>query len=235
MDVTLNLYKSRSEEILNASQADEKKIINYDVEYKNMIMFLECTIKKIKNDRAKFLELRRQNYSHDEYKIIQYDKETNQYFCDIDGIKLRGNIGQIYDRKILQNDKIKAHQVVPCNKKNACENILQQSYCKFYHDPVDLLVLKNAGIISEEFYKKTILLTRNFSTTSWLYSSKPNKYMRSFGSISNLENDLKLATFRKTKKDDIENFKAQIMHDILILRNIEKIEKIESNKKWENI
>lgn len=223
MDNTLNSYISRSEEILHCDlHNNEKKFKKYDNEYKTMISFLESTVKKIKDDRANFWDTNNKKLDYTS-KIINLDEETNQYYCDIDGLKLRGNIGHIYDRKILQNDRIKAHQVVPCNKKNLCKNILQQSYCKFYHDPADLLILKENHVITSEYYQTAIKYTRNFSNTSWIFSPDPNKYMRSFGSLSTLDNDLKLLELRDSKEDEIKNYKAQVMHDILILKKIESL------------
>lgn len=157
---------------------------------------------------------------------IKYNEETNQYLCTIDNIELRGNLGNIYDRNILRNDKIQAHQVLPCHNGNKCYNILRQKYCKFYHDPNDLLLLKEVGVISENFYRETIQYTRNFASTSWLYSPflSNNKYnMRSFGSKNTLEHDIRMTFLRKTGKDELKNFKAQVMHDILVLKKIESM------------
>lgn len=220
MDSKLSDYIFRSEEILNLRSSDDAKFSKYDKELETMILFLEHAVKTVRNNRAKFYASCGKDFRAAS-TFIQYNKETNQYVCNIDGIKLRGNLGNIYDKKILQNDRIKAHQVIPCNKGNSCKNILLQTYCKFYHDPEDLLILKNAQIISKEYYEETIQLTRNFSSTSWMYSSVPNERMRSIGSLSTLDNDLKLMALRKTKDAEIANLKAQFMHDLLLLHAIE--------------
>ncbi len=218
MDVELNLYISRSEEISDQRCVNDTKWDQYDGELEMMILFLEHTINIVRSNRDKFRSAHGKPCA--DSALIKYNEETNQYNCNIDGIKLRGNLGNIYDRKILQNDRIKAHQVVPCKWGNTCKNVLTQTYCKFYHDPEDLLILKNAKIISEEYYADTIKLIRNFSSTSWLYSSRPNEYMRSFGSFSTLNHDIEMMELRHSKEAEISNLKAQVMHDILLLRVI---------------
>lgn len=152
---------------------------------------------------------------------IKYLPEYNQYYIKIDDIEIRGNIGTIYDKKILQNDKILAHQVVKCIHKNNCTNILQETYCKFYHDPQDLEKLKNNKIISDKFYQTTIKYTRNFANTSWMYdSSTNNNYMRKIGSSHSLNYDINKLKINKQYFSQIEDLKQQIMHDLLVLKKL---------------
>ena len=148
--------------------------------------------------------------------------ELNQYSIKLNNLTLRGNFSNIYSKKMLQNERIKAHQVTICMQKNNCCNILSKKYCKFWHDPLDLLELKNNGLISEEFYQETIQYTRNFSNTAWIYSntlyrSDLNRNMRSIGSKSSLINDIALCKISPEYKIDIENMKHQVMHDLLVL------------------
>jgi hypothetical protein len=152
---------------------------------------------------------------------LNWISELNQYSLQINNLTLRGNIGNIYNKKILLDDSIKAHQVIPCYKKNKCSNILSQKYCKYWHDPVDLILLREANIISNEFYNQTIKFTRNFSNVSWVYSDNKNfskviDSTRTIGSRNSLYNDMMIYKLNNNK-DQIEEYKAQVMHDILVL------------------
>ncbi len=214
MDITLNKYIERSNDIVKFEK--NKKYIR---EYKHMISCLEKTLAIIKKD---YLE-----YSGSAAEeVIKYNETTNQYYCDIDGVVLRGNIGNIYDKNILRNDRIKAHQVIECRDGNKCININKSQYCKFYHDPEDLLILKQAGVISYDFYRDIINRPRNFANTSWIYTTFDNdaaKNMRRFGSGATLEHDLKISKTRGTLDKELNNFKSQVIHDILILKKIHSI------------
>lgn len=155
---------------------------------------------------------------------INWIPEINQYYLKINDLTLRGNIGNIYDKKLLYNDKIHAHQVIICKQGNSCTNILSEKYCKFYHDPLDLYELKISNRISDQYYQTHIKkYTRNFSNTSWLYSSNkhlfPIENLRNIGSKSTLEHDISLLHQSSYiyKSHIIENMKHQVMHDILVL------------------
>ena len=83
---------------------------------------------------------------------------------------------------------------------------------------MDLLELKNNKIISDQFYQKCIKLTRNFSSTSWIYSpNSKNNNMRCIGSKSTIDYDIACIKSSDTYKNHIENMKQQVMHDLLIL------------------
>lgn len=158
-----------------------------------------------------------------------WSPDLNQYCIRINGILLRGNIGNIYDKKILLNDKINAHQVMQCVYGDRCPNILSEKYCKFYHDPLDLYKLWKQNKISEDYYQKTIKYVRNFANTSWMYTSawsifKIPQNMRIIGSKSTLKNELSVFNLLSVpqQKFYIENMKQQIMHDILVLMFILK-------------
>lgn len=151
---------------------------------------------------------------------LQWIQELNQFHIKINNLSLYGNIGNIYDKKILKNDRIQAHQVVACAKQNNCNNILSQQYCKFWHDPINLLELKKNKIISDDFYYTTIKYKRNFASTTWIYTSDinlSNTNLRSLGSAATLPNDLLVAKLSSNRKVYIDNMKAQVMHDLLIL------------------
>jgi hypothetical protein len=167
-----------------------------------------------------------QNYQLDQlyrenHKInINWVPSINQYYIKINNLILRGNLANIYDKKILLNDKIHAYQVKICSKKNDCLNILTNVYCKYYHDPLELLELKNKGKITNEFYLQTIQYTRNFSNTAWIYSNSLKPYiknnMRCIGSKSSLNNDISMMKI-VPNYECIDDMKQQVMHDILIL------------------
>ena len=227
-------YIKQVDEILNKisnsclytqERQDQKK------EIERIIQTLETTLNSIKD------KLRAANFAEEPLQPppglspeklagrnndIIYNAEMNQYELTIGNLQLRGNIGNIYDKKLLLNDRIKAHQVIKCYNKNRCFNILHQEYCKFWHDPADLIVLRNNGIISNEFYLNTIKYTRNFSNTSFIYNPGPstNKHVRLIGSKNSLENDIKLVKASCDHQYSVENMKAQVMHDILVLQQL---------------
>ena len=247
MNNTLNNYIKRSEEILavkgtysNITQRSKKKNVN---EFKNMISNLEITLQQVKDNYQKYTSSSPNtsgittNQNHNslmlknaintsiytiptKYGLI-WIPEINQYSIQINDIILRGNVGNIYDKRMLRNEGVKAHQVMICKKGNGCENILSNQYCKFWHDPVELLNLKNNKIITDEFYNTTIKYTRNFSNTSWIYTSDKRtipRNMRCIGSKDMLNNDI--ALFKASKNvymNQIQDFKHQVMHDILVL------------------
>lgn len=198
-------YISNAENLIHMekSQVDDNPVNNIILKnVKSLAFFDESSIRNISKN------------------VLYWLPELNQYIININNMILRGNIGNIYDKKIIQNNKIKAHQVVICAEANNCKNVLSEQYCKFWHDPVDLIVLKDNKIISDEYYYRTIQHTRNFANTSWIYSSdKPtaNSNMRHIGAASRLRNDIALCKISNIYKTQIKNLKAQIMHDLLIL------------------
>ncbi len=250
MNRTLQDYIIRSDEILkNISDDKISKKTLLDNEFTDMISFMENALDKIRSNYKKFKQINEKNDTNNNiqnnlitkevnvlkltdfidkkdelYTKINWIPEINQYYLKINNLVLRGNIGNIYDKKILQNDKINAHQVVICKYGNFCQDILRERYCKFYHDPLELYDLKVCGKISEGYYQKHIQkYVRNFSNTSWLYSSnKPpfvSENIRNIGSKSTLEHDLSIIKHSsyKYKRYIIENMKHQVIHDILIL------------------
>lgn len=202
MDVTLNNYVRRAQFLHKESSQEAED------ELKVMISFLESALQAVKGTTEK--------------NMIKYDEISNMYHCDIDNISLKGNIGKIYDRKLLTNAKIKAHQVVECKMRNNCPNILHQKYCKFYHYPHDLWELVGECKISVEFYKETIKYTRNFVNTSWIHSFKCRPYMRNIDP-ENIELSIRELELMGIKQREINSYKAQVMHDILVLRKIESL------------
>lgn len=233
MDNSLNDYIIRANEIINnfdkslkkQQKINEFKHMIFNVE--NVLIFIKNQFKKIAIDiddeiieNPKFIKnvkLTPLNSLNTINKVnLGWVNEINQYTLKINNLVLRGNIGNIYDSKILLNNRIQAHQVVICSKGNNCSNILSNQYCKFFHDPLDLLELKNNKIISDQFYQKCIKLTRNFSSTSWIYSPNSKNNMRTIGSKSTIDYDIACIKTSNTY-NHIENMKQQVMHDLLIL------------------
>lgn len=149
---------------------------------------------------------------------LYWVNSTKQYAINLGGMILRGNIGKIYNKNIiLKNNNLS--NIIYCNKGKNCPNILKEQYCKFYHDPLELLELKNNCEISEKFYCQQIA-PKNFTNTSWIYTDYPEKsnnlYMRTFGSGDTLAHYIKLA---KLTGDPINksNYSDQTIHDILVL------------------
>jgi hypothetical protein len=229
MDVTLNNYIKRVDEIIsNKSNTDKRKNQN---EIKQMIFHMENTLLAVKEKYKKYIavEVERPNIEFKnvnntslyinmpECVNLNWISELNQYSIKINNLVLRGNIGNIYDKRILLNDRIHAHQVVPCSYGNKCKAILSEKYCKYYHDPMQLLALKNSKLISEDFFTECKKYIRNFSNTSWVYTSAYSTNMRCIGSRTSLLNDMQIASVSANYQANIETMKQQVMHDILVL------------------
>ncbi|MGL5934193.1 MAG: hypothetical protein ACRCZI_01070 [Cetobacterium sp.] len=248
MERTLNEYINRARVITdnntrgNITKHERQKIKN---ELKHMLYNVEKVYNFIKNTvetinsigSEKILNKLDKTQSKDKIKSakeitqnnilphisndLYWCNDINQYCIKIGNLYLYGNIGNVYDKKILQNDCIKAHQVIPCVAKNNCRNVLSLKYCKFWHDPKDLIILKNSKIITNEYYHSTIKLTRNFSNTSWIYTSdiknRNNCNVRHIGNKATLNNDIALCKISDIYKSEIINLKSQVIHDLLIL------------------
>jgi hypothetical protein len=120
-------------------------------------------------------------------------------------ILIRGNPTTIYDRKQLRrNSNIVTHQVVACKHANNCNRIRQKKYCKFYHDPIDLLDLVVDDVVDVSFYRETIKHIRKFSNTSWLYVNDDLPHFRNTFTIL-----------------DPHEYEYQLMNDIFRLVTLE--------------
>jgi hypothetical protein len=160
--------------------------------------------------------------------------QTNQFAININGVILRGSVGNIYDKTHIQSNKI-INQVVICKKNNLCQNVLNNEICKFYHDPEDLLKLVNLNKISIELFNKYKTLNRNYLNTDWIYTNRYNNSMRHFGSRNTLNYECDMIKFNnitnnQKKSNDIlndipsiKNFKQQCMHDILVIMGLNQV------------
>lgn len=250
MNITLNNYKIRALEINNSLPNNSNcNYINkecfdkecFDKEYKQMISYLQGTLNEVLVKYEEFKSIAKLDQQDQSENIdailnnapntnVSWISELNQWSIKINGIVLRGNIGNIYSRRIIDSSKISANHIIPCKMGNDCYTILSESTrgCKFYHDPLDLIKLREQGKISSEYYNLCKLNKRNFSNISWLYTdsfkNNKNKYMRSFGSYDSLKYDINFMKISLDDriKDDIETLKDQIMHDILVLIELQK-------------
>ena len=195
------LLKSNSYKILNKSFPD----INYDkVKITNDIKIdaIEVnSIKDIPNSR------------------LYWINDINQFAVKINGVLLRGNIGNIYNKKCICESN--NTQMSICKNYNACKTLLNNKVCKFYHDPLQVLDLLKQGIIEKNTYEKYKNFYRNFSNTSWIYTNlttNRNLNMRHYGSRDNLRYELNLLELEDdyTRKKILENYYQQTMHDLLI-------------------
>lgn len=230
MDNTLSSYLKRADEILKLQIKKKEDIKKYHDEFNALFLNFKYVITEMKNKYKLYEEKHNiKTKQKNEVGCIKFDEKYNQYNLSIIGldekkIVLSGNMGNIYDKKILRNDKIHAHQVVICKNGNDCRNIRQGKYCKFYHDPRELEELLNNDIITEEFYNEVKNKSRNFSNTAWITMTdniKNNRFdnhMRIFGSKSSLENDIRIlkVLHKDTLKRHLKNMEHQIMHDILV-------------------
>ena len=158
-------------------------------------------------------------------------KDINQFAISINGVMMRGNIGNIYDKTHIQKNK-KTHQVVICTHGNKCRALLHGQICKFYHDPVDVSELLQAGEITAATFAQYKNITRNYINTSWIHtdmpSNKNNNNMRHFGSRNTLKYNFDLMKINNSKTRDIQiqNYKHQCMHDILVIMGLNQHELI---------
>lgn len=208
MDTTLNTYIKRAD-IISDSSSNSIRDAN---ELLHMIGYLENTLEYIK-------EKYRSKTNKTLPDSIVYNADINQYEISIDHLKLRGNIGRIYDKKMLLDNNMRAHQLVKCNAGNSCKNILSQTYCKFWHDPLDLIKLRDNNKISDSFYHECIKYVRNFMNTSYLYTTD-NKNGRLIGNLT--PDDSVSIKYLKRYRDNLDNMKSQVARDILFLLELTK-------------
>ena len=195
----------QSPNIINSKLYTDDYVLNYD-------LFSKSTNKIISVDNV-----------HDIPETpLYYISGLNQYAINIGGMLLRGNIGNIYNSGKITNNSTNITNLVYCKHKNQCQKLLSGQLCKYYHDPTELLQLKDSGVISATTYKSQNK-PRNFSNTSWLYTEYPekarNEHMRHFGSGDTLGQYIQLLKIQDNKRIALykKNYTDQCMHDILVL------------------
>lgn len=131
---------------------------------------------------------------------IYYIKEFKQYAMNINGVVIRGNIGNIVEYQ--------SEHSTYCDYGIYCKSLKNNKTCNYYHDPTDYIDLK----IPVPNIKK------NFTVGSWLYSQTKTPrthYTRHIGSYDKLAHDLN--TIKKTQfREELQNRECQLMHDLLI-------------------
>ena len=150
---------------------------------------------------------------------LYWVSNINQYVVCINGIIFRGNIGNIYNKSHIKNNK-PTDQILICKYGNTCEKLLSSDICKFYHDPIDLLQLLKQKKITKKIFDGYKKLYRNFLNTSWIYNGPPlnnNKLMSRFGSRNMLKHEIDLININNI---NISDFRHQCMHDILVMMGI---------------
>lgn len=150
---------------------------------------------------------------------LYWIKSTNQFAFRINGVLLRGNIGNIFTNS---NNISSLYHVEKCKHKNKCIFLLSGKKCKFYHDPLDLYNLYKSGKISEDILNIYKCIYKNFTSSSWIYTDdipkRKNKMMRFVGNRNSLKNELSMSNL--IEKNWSENFQSQVMHDFLVLMAI---------------
>lgn len=131
---------------------------------------------------------------------LYYIEELKQFAINVEGIIIRGNLGNIADYQ--------TECTAECEYGVQCKSFKNGTVCPYYHDPLD--------------YKSHDLpipsQTRNFTVGSWIYSKKktPKTYFtRHLGSKDRLIYDLN--TLKQVQyREEISNREGQLMHDLLI-------------------
>lgn len=153
---------------------------------------------------------------------LYWVSELNQFAFHINGVILRGNIGNIYNQTHIKSN-VSTNQTIICNHRNECKNLQMDKVCKFYHDPIELLSALDEKIITKETFIKYKSLSRNFINTSWLYTDLPhhkkNIMMRHFGSKNTLKHEFDLMKISNSKINEmlIDNYRQQTIHDLLVI------------------
>ena len=183
---------------------------------------------------------------------IYWIEDINQFVLNINGVILRGNMGNIYNQNHIKKNNDNSQTVI-CKNGNKCKNLTntqkksengskKDKLCKFYHDPLDLLELLNSNKITMTTFQKYKTQTRNFINTSWVYTdlqyNKKNLMMRHFGSNNTLKHELDLMKIDNSDINEtmVKNYKQQTIHDILVLMGLKqcKILKEYINEKYPN-
>jgi hypothetical protein len=174
---------------------------------------------------------------------IYYISDIDQYAIKINDIVYRGNIGNIYNKYDIKNNKMilnnlennntlnkptcinmnrniheNTNQIMYCKYGNLCNKLLHKpDVCNFYHDSFDVLQLYKNNIIDLQkfnLYKNT---HKNFVNTNWMYvnsfKNNKNKNMRHFGSKNNLSYDLQILKINNNFKNVLEENPNQCKDD----------------------
>jgi len=160
----------------------------YPIESKELVDGIQIPVKTI--DSAKDIPI-----AH-----IYYVNDIKQYAINIEGIVIKGNLGNIVNYQIENS--------VRCEYGIECKSFKKNIKCKYYHDPEDYIKC-NMQVPDN---------TKNFTVGSWIYSKTktPRTYFaRHIGSKDNLIHDLN--TIKRVQyREEIANREGQLIHDLLI-------------------
>jgi hypothetical protein len=196
--------------ILNQPQVIQSKIYTDNLVINN---------KYFNQSNTKIIEV---NHIYDIPEMpLYWISSLKQYGINIGGMVLRGNIGNIYNSSMVAKNKLLSN-IIYCKNYNMCDKILSGQQCRYYHDPAELYILKNAGLITSDQFDLQVSY-RNFINTSWIYTEYPerasNANMRHFGSREYLKQYIQLNKIEKGPRISTycRNYADQCMHDILVM------------------
>jgi hypothetical protein len=147
---------------------------------------------------------------------LYYVESIKQYAININGIIIKGNLGNIVNYKDKYSSK--------CEYGIHCKSFKNNKQCNYYHDPEDYL------------HHKLIVpdIVRNYTVGSWIYTNNKNinnYYTRHIGSKDKLAYDL--STLKKTQYiEEVYTREGQIMHDLLIYLVLNQQGLLEKYKHW---
>ena len=131
---------------------------------------------------------------------IYYIRELKQYAININGVVIKGNLGNITEYQTKYSAR--------CDYSTECKSFITGKPCNYYHDVEDYVKL-NLPIPD---------IIRNFTIGSFIYSRnlRPKTYFtRHVGSYDTLATDLQ--NLRKIQyREEISNREGQLIHDLLI-------------------
>lgn len=131
---------------------------------------------------------------------LYYVEELKQFAINIEGIVLRGNLGNIVEYQTAYS--------AGCEYGVNCNSFKGTSECPYYHDPLDYI----------HHGRPVPDIVRNFTVGSWVYSKKktPKTYFtRHVGSKDRMIYDLN--TLKRVQyREEITNREGQLIHDLLI-------------------
>ncbi len=247
MNVELEQYILRSDEIVQNIELDRSTADELNVEHDAMIRLLSNVLEHLMENK-KYINMQRINTAdtiddkfikslhphvttsdHIERAVdgvLYWVTDISQFLIKIGATYLRGNIGNIYTKHMINDNVV---NLVKCRAGNQCKNVWAMRRCKFFHDPLELKQLLSSKAITHAFYTEQVSAPKNFINTSWLYDpygTKNKKYnhIRSIGTRSTALGDINAIKSMGAISTvfDIEDFKYQVMHDILLLLLLER-------------
>jgi hypothetical protein len=212
----------------NKKIEDNKIIDIYPTEYDHAVLRNLYPIKEeqkqiLPNNSSLILPIKTVN-SISEIPIskIYYITALKQYAINIEGLIIKGNLGNILDYQ-SENTTI-------CKYGINCKNFINLKKCNYYHEPEDYI--KMSREVPDE--------VRNFTVGSWVYkknksithnSKLKNNYHRNVGSFDTLLDDLAMLK-NINYNEEVNNREGQLIHDLLIYCILNNKNFIHKYKQW---